>query len=53
MIFNRACKGFLTLLLTGGMYASHAQTNDHILQVPEKYSDKQLLGWKKSLPKDG
>ncbi|TDO19385.1 hypothetical protein [Pedobacter duraquae] len=53
MILNSACKGLLTILLTASTYVSHAQTNDHILQVPETSSEKQLLSWKKSLPKDG
>ena len=53
MILNRSYKGLLTLLLTLSIYASHAQTNDHIIQVPETSSEKQLLSWKKSLPKDG
>jgi len=53
MILNRSYKGLLTLLLTVSIYAAHAQTNDHILQVPETSSEKQLLSWKKSLPKDG
>ncbi|QDW23377.1 hypothetical protein FFJ24_000430 [Pedobacter sp. KBS0701] len=53
MILTRFSKGILTLLLTISMYALQAQTNDHILQVPETLSEKQLSSWKKSLPKDG
>lgn len=53
MILNRSYKGLLTILLTVTTYISHAQTNDHILQVPETFSEKQFLSWKKSLPKDG
>jgi hypothetical protein len=53
MILTRFRKGLLTLLLTISMYALQAQTNDHILQVPETLSEKQLSSWKKSLPKDG
>nr|WP_067060323.1 hypothetical protein [Mucilaginibacter sp. L294] len=53
MILNTFHKGLLTTLLTIGVYALHAQTNDHILQVPETLSEQQLSTFKKSLPKDG
>jgi hypothetical protein len=53
MILTGFRKGLLTGLLTISIYALQAQTNDHILQVPETLSEQQLSSWKKSLPKDG
>ena len=45
--------GVLTLLLSIGIYSAQAQEVSPIINVPEALPQKELMAWKKKLPKDG
>jgi hypothetical protein len=53
MTLSKFRSGILTLLLSISIYSVKAQTDNHILQVPETLPEKELMSWKKTLPTDG